>query len=149
MPERPPQQTRAIQGNVLGFDFGTKRIGVAIGQTITASARPLTTLANKNNRPDWQGLAELIEQWQAQALIIGLPLEKDGQDGDISRRARAFARQINERHPLLPTALEDERYSSAAARDWQRQQTGKKTPYDKDSLAAAYILEQWLQNRSD
>lgn len=128
----------------LGFDFGTKRIGIAFGQTLTASARPLTALRSRNNTPDWDGIAKLIDEWQPQRLIVGLPLNMDGSESDLSKRTRAFSREL-ERRFQLPIELEDERLSSIQA--LSEADARKSKAFDKDSAAASIILEQWLNSR--
>ena len=82
-PHTPPH-------TILGFDFGLKRIGVAVGQTVTQSARPLTILNAKQGVPDWLEIKKLILEWGVNALIVGLPLNMDGTEQPITARAREF-----------------------------------------------------------
>ena len=82
---------------LLGFDFGTKRIGVAVGQELTRSARALETLKSRDGGPDWAGISRLIAQWQPAALVLGLPLKLDGSDHEITRLARRFGNRLRGR----------------------------------------------------
>lgn len=143
MPERVPG------GCALGFDFGTRRIGVASGNRITASAQPLQALAAKNGEPDWNRVATLIAEWKPEALVVGLPLALDGGEQAITRGARAFAGKL-EQVCRLPVHLVDERHTSqeAARRFAGQRATGNARRRDAaniDSIAAAVILETWLR----
>jgi putative Holliday junction resolvase len=132
---------------VLGFDVGRRRIGVAIGQALTGSASPLTTLQGEADRPDWTAIAELVREWQPDGLVVGLPLHADGTDSDSTRMARAFAQALTERFDLT-VMLHDERLSSAEARarlKEQRQAGRRRTrKTDIDKTAAAIIVQSWL-----
>ena len=129
-----------MSGAVLGFDFGTKKIGIAVGQTITGTANPLTTLRYVNDKPDWQGIEKIIRQWQPTDLVVGLPIDTDGSETEISDKARRFARQLEGRFQLK-VHMADERYTSAGARSL----AGKvKKIEELDALAAKLILETWL-----
>ncbi|NIV37284.1 MAG: Holliday junction resolvase RuvX, partial [Anaerolineae bacterium] len=100
---------------ILAFDYGTQRIGVAVGQTVTATARGLTTLQNKNhNLPDWQAIAALLAEWQPALCVVGLPLQMDGGEQEMTRFARRFANQLHGRFGL-PVDTMDERLSSYEA----------------------------------
>ncbi len=126
---------------LLAFDFGLKRIGVAVGQTQTQSANPLKTLAVKRERPDWQAIAELIEIWAPDALVVGLPLNMDGTDQEMTLRAKRFSRQLQGRFQL-PVHLVDERLSTREAKD--RLQDQGRTADSADAVAAQVILEGWF-----
>ncbi len=82
---------------LLGLDFGLKHIGVAVGQTITRSATPMTTVGAADGRPDWTALDALIREWQPERLIIGLPLNMEGKVSDMAKRAQRFANRLNAR----------------------------------------------------
>ena len=131
----------------LGFDFGYKRIGVAVGQRLTCSASPLATINAQAGVPKWDVVAHLIGQWTPQALIVGFPTCIDGKELYTSEAARRFAKELNERFSL-PVHLVDERLSTVEARRQLFIQGGyrkiKKTAVD--SIAACIILEQWLQH---
>ena len=132
----------------LGFDFGIKRIGVAVGQSITRSANPLITLPAKQGKPNWESLAKLIDTWRPDGLVVGLPLNMDGSEQYITRAAQNFASTLKQRYPLLPIYQIDERLTTIAARDevfnsggYRALQTSKQKI---DSVAAKLILEAWL-----
>lgn len=130
----------------LGFDFGFKRIGVAVGQDITLSARPLAALQAKQGNPNWSIVSQLMYEWSPKALIVGLPTHIDGSEQFTTAGARGFARQLR-KHYLLPVHFVDERLSTVEART-QLFATGgyrKIKNTSVDSIAACIILEQWLQ----
>ena len=137
----------AMSGAVyLAFDYGEKRIGTAVGDDLTRTARPLPTLPTG----DWTAITRLIVDWRPAALIVGLPLLEDGGEQAITVSARSFARQL-EAHSRLPVHVSDERYSSRAADDVLRDQRAsgrmnrRVRKGDRDGQAARIILEQWLQ----
>jgi putative Holliday junction resolvase len=121
---------------VLGFDWGRRRIGTAVGNSVTRTATPLSTLRADRNDLKFDAIAALIRQWQPQQLVVGLPLHPDGAEHDNTAHARRFARQLEGRF-RLPVALVDERYTSVAAEDAGAD--------DVDSAAAQLIVEQYLQ----
>lgn len=120
----------------LAFDHGRKKIGIAIGDSLTGSARGLATLP-----PDWAALEKLIKEWQPSDFVVGLPLDKDGGEQPATEAARRFARTLGERYKK-PVHLCDERYSSVAAQSSLRAQ-GKNIERD-DAEAARLILEQYF-----
>jgi len=130
---------------LLGFDFGLKRIGVAVGQEMTGTASALTTVAARDGKPDWDAISRLIHEWQPDAVVVGLPLNMDGSDHELSRRARRFGNQLHGRYNL-PAHFIDERLSSLEAeallKGGLRQKAYRKEDIDK--LAARVILETWL-----
>ena len=128
--------TREIK-SLLCFDFGTKRIGVAVGQTVTQTANPLQTVRNKNNRPDWKTIEQLVDEWQPDALVVGQPLNMMDEVQEMTIAAEKFMRQLHGRFHL-PVYSIDERLSSFEA----AQRTGRTT--DLDSVAAQAILETWF-----
>jgi putative Holliday junction resolvase len=130
---------------LLAFDFGMKRIGVAVGQTITKTARPLETLAAKDGVPDWGRVAALCKKWQPQAFVVGIPLNMDGSDQPISARAREFAAQLTATLHL-PVFEMDERLTTKDARERLFKEGGFKALQDGqvDSVAAQLILQNWL-----
>lgn len=133
--------TREIK-SLLCFDFGTKRIGIAVGQTITQTATPLQTVRNKNNRPDWNNIEQLIDEWQPDALVVGLPLNMMDEVQEMTIASEKFMRQLHGRFHL-PVYSIDERLSSFEA----AQRTDKTT--DLDPVAAQAILETWFaENRN-
>ncbi len=133
-PAMPPTPVREL--TVLGFDFGSKRIGAAVGNGLTRTATPLGTLRGDRNDIKFDAIAALIREWQPQQLVVGLPLHPDGTPHEVTQRAQRFARQLQGRFGL-PVALVDERYTSAAAEDAGAE--------DVDAAAAQLIVEQYLQ----
>jgi len=133
-------------GVYAGFDFGYKRIGVAIGQSITQTARPLCTLNAKDGVPDWQEVEKILRDWRPEALIVGLPTCIDDSEQYTTPAAKAFARKLHKQFKL-PVHLVDERLTTVEARAQLFAEGGyrkiKNTPID--SIAACIILEQWLQ----
>lgn len=128
--------------SLLCFDFGTKRIGVAVGQIITQTAAPLQTVRNINNRPDWNKIEKLIDEWQPDALVVGLPLNMMDETQEMTIASERFMRQLHGRFHL-PVYGIDERLSSFEA----TQRTNKTT--DLDPVAAQAILETWFAENHD
>jgi putative Holliday junction resolvase len=132
-------------GTYLGFDYGAKRIGTAIGDDLTGSARALAAIANG----DWTALDRLVQEWKPLALVLGLPLDEDGSEQQVTVEARRFSRQLAARY-RLPVHECDERYSSRAADDILRdarasgRMARRVRKGDRDGEAARVILEQWL-----
>ncbi|MCB1851775.1 MAG: Holliday junction resolvase RuvX [Gammaproteobacteria bacterium] len=126
---------------LLGFDFGTAKIGIAVGQSITGTATPLVTLRGTQQRPDWAGISRLIAAWQPSALVVGLPCDIDGGETEIAVQAKRFARQLEGRYHL-PVHMIDERLTSMEAR--QRLQRRPRQIETLDAIAAGLILETWF-----
>jgi putative holliday junction resolvase len=130
------------EGTVLAFDFGTRRIGVAVGEMMLGTARPLTTISAEANDARFGAIDKLIKEWQPCRLVVGLPLSLEGADHEMTDRCRRFARQLEGRF-RLPVVLVDERLTSTAADenlrerglDWRRRKT------TLDAEAAALILQ--------
>jgi putative holliday junction resolvase len=141
---------------LIGFDFGPRKIGVAVGQTVTGSATPLTTLRSRGERPDWPGIEALIRTWQPSAAVIGLPIGLDDAPAPWSPLVHRFARQLTGRFGL-PVHLVDERYTSCEARAQlaarpdrrlgPKLHPGSPDHHAVDALAAALILETWLSEQ--
>lgn len=134
-----------IQGILLGFDFGTKRIGVAVGNSISCTARPLTTLHGENNGQRFTAIADLIREWEPSALVVGLPCHDDGTPHELTRLCRRFAQRLKGRFNL-PTLLVDERYTSTAASS-QLAEMGIRGIKQKpllDQVAAQQILQAYF-----
>lgn len=132
---------------VLGFDFGGQRIGVATGQAITQSATPLTTLTSIKDKPDWQAIEKIIKEWRPDALIVGLPFYLDGSTSEMTRRAEKFSRQLEGRFNL-PVFTHNEALTSFEAEHFLQ---GKKKQHDKqdiDKIAAAIIVQSWLEQNT-
>ncbi len=135
------------EGIYLGFDFGFKRIGLAVGQLLTGSASPLATLEANQGVPNWHNLRIIIERWCPQALIVGLPTAIDNKELYTTSAAKSFARKLGRQYGL-PVHLVDERLTTKEARAYLFASGGyrKIKKADVDSIAACIILEQWLQN---
>ncbi len=128
---------------LLAFDFGLKRIGVAVGQTLTGTANPLQTVAVRRDTPDWPAITRLIETWAPNALVVGMPLNMDGTEQEMTRCAKRFGRQLEGRFGL-PVHLVDERLSTREAKT--RLSSVGRGKAEADPVAAQVILESWLEN---
>ncbi len=139
----------AAEGTVLAFDFGTKRLGVAVGETLIGLAHPLADIAGEEAAPRFAAIAKIIEEWKPARLVVGLPLAVDGTPQDLTRRAQRFARQLEGRFGL-PVTLVDERYSSVEAEASLREAGGYKALREKrvDSAAAQVILQQYFHEHA-
>lgn len=131
---------------VLGFDYGRKRIGVAIGQALTGTATPLTTVRCPRERPDWQVITRLIETWHPDALVVGEPSAPPGVAQPIAQAAKRFGNQLRGRYGL-PVYWVDERLSSYAA-ERVLQADSRYNGEAVDSVAAGIILQTWLSQQS-
>ena len=134
---------------ILGFDFGMKRIGTAVGQTLTRSATPLKTLNAKEGIPAWNEVADLIHIWRPHILVVGLPLNMDGSEQAITKAAKKFGQALRERFSL-PVESIDERLSSVDARARLYAEGGYRgiRKGDIDSFAAQVIVETWIMEHS-
>ncbi len=121
----------------LCFDFGTRRVGVASGNSITGTATPLATVAEADSERRFAAIGRLVGEWQPAALVVGVPVHPDGAPHDITRRAQRFARQLAGRFGL-PVHEVDERYTTTEAHALGAT--------DADAAAAALILEQYLRH---
>ena len=133
---------------LLGFDYGTKQIGVAVGQAVTGQARELCVLKAQNGVPDWSQVEKLVKEWQPDAIVVGLPLNMDGTPSEMSERAEKFARRLHGRYQL-PVHTHDERLTTFEAKG-QRLAQGQRGGYRErpvDAIAAALLLEGWLQQQ--
>ena len=128
--------TTSVPLSFLAFDFGTQRVGVAIGNTLTGSAQPLKTVAAEG-AARFEAIGRLIKEWQPAALVVGVPFHPDGAPHDNTLRARRFARQLHGRFKLTVHEV-DERYTTTEA-----QAAGAR---DLDAASAAIILEQFLRS---
>lgn len=139
MPTSLPSQV------VLGFDFGMKYIGTAVGQTLIQSATPLTTLSATDGVPDWQLIADLIQTWQPQQLLVGLPINMDGTSQSITQAAKRFGEQLRKQFQL-PVQYVDERLTSVEARARLYEAGGYRalSKSTVDSVAAQLIVETWM-----
>ncbi|GAB1151294.1 MAG: Holliday junction resolvase RuvX [Shewanella algae] len=133
---------------VLGFDFGTKSIGIAIGQQLTGSASPLTSIKAVDGIPDWQQIAALIEEWQPDLVVVGLPLNMDGTEQEMTQRACKFANRIAGRFGVK-VATQDERLTTADAKARLFELGGFKalTKGQIDAVSAVLIIESYFENQ--
>lgn len=131
---------------ILAFDYGEKRIGVAVGQAVTGTANPIDALAAKSGEPDWNLVQKLIDEWQPSYVVVGSPLNMDGTEQLLTKRAQKFANRLHGRFGL-DVRMIDERLSSVAAREELFEQLGYRglQKHSIDSLAACHILETWFQ----
>jgi putative Holliday junction resolvase len=130
---------------VLAFDFGTRRIGVAVGNTLTRRAHPLTTIEGERNDERFAAIAALVAEWQPGMLVVGLPTHADGSAHDMTLRAQRFARQLDGRFGL-PVTMVDERWTTEAAQSAQDAAgaAGRKGRAVRDQIAAQLILQSWF-----
>lgn len=146
---RPSPITRHPESEtVLAFDYGERFVGVAVGDTGVGVAHPLATIAAAAAARRFAAIAELVREWQPSRLVVGLPLSLDGEEQEISRRARRFARQLEGRFGL-PVALQDERLSSTEAASRLRA-IGRGGRRDRDlthPVAAQVVLQAYLDER--
>lgn len=146
-----PQSSVLCKGTYLGFDFGNKKIGAAVGQTITATTSPLQTIRSIKQNPDWNIISKLIQEWRPAGLVVGISKQSDGSDNPITPRMLKFCRQLEGRYQL-PVYQQDETLTTyeakqllfdevrlSAARLWEVQ----------DQLAAQLILQTWLNNHTN
>jgi putative holliday junction resolvase len=139
-------------GTLLAFDYGRRRIGVAVGNTLTRQARALVTLDAGESGPDWTRIAALIGEWQPARLVVGVPYNDAAPGDTIAAEAQRFARRLHGRFGL-PVETVDERLSSAAAHERLKAERragrrGQIARQDIDSAAAAVILQDWLDNHT-
>ena len=137
------------RGYILSFDFGLRRIGVAVGQSATRTASSLQTVSNRE-APDWASIDRLVKEWKPSLFVVGLPLDLSGEETAMSRLTRKFGRALSERYGP-DCVFADERLSSRAAegRFAEMRANGnlrRKDASKLDAMAAQIILENWLQS---
>jgi len=128
-----------VEETLLAFDYGTQRIGVAVGNTITGSARPLCILTASTRTQRFAHIAQLLHEWQPDRVVVGLPWTTEGDEQDASLRCRRFANQLHGRFGVA-VVLVDERGSSVEA----QQLLGSNAP--DDAVAASVILQRYLDS---
>ncbi|MBL4637934.1 MAG: Holliday junction resolvase RuvX [Gammaproteobacteria bacterium] len=133
---------------ILGFDFGLKNIGVAVGQELTSSASPLTVIKAREGIPNWDDIQTLLQQWQPQLLIVGLPLNMDDTEQEMTAAARRFGNRLNGRFHI-PVEWQDERLSTYEALEQLgiRDKMQAKQRSDVDRISAQLILQSWLNQQ--
>jgi putative Holliday junction resolvase len=138
-----------VTGTLLGFDFGAKRLGVAVGETVTGIASPLTTIAGEANAERFQALEKLVREWRPAGFVVGRPKHADGSPHEVARLAEKFARRLAATFKV-PVAFVDETLTSATAEAQLREtRTRARKPGDVDALAAAIILQSFLDAPQD
>lgn len=133
---------------ILGFDFGTRRIGVAVGNELLNSARELSPLAARDGIPDWNLVSRLVEEWQPDLFVVGLPLNMDGSESAMSTRARKFGNRLHGRYGK-PCEMVDERGSTREAKQiaLAAGHRGNYREESVDGIAAVLILEGWFAHQ--
>lgn len=133
---------------MLAFDFGTRRIGVAVGNTLTRVAQPLTTIDLRGEDERIAAISTLLDEWQPDVLVVGVPVHADGAAHAMTARAQRFARDLSGRFQL-PVELADERWTTQLARSAQDQAGagGRKGRAVRDQIAAQIILQSWFDDR--
>ena len=142
-------ETAIPSGYILCFDFGLRRIGVAIGQTATWTANSLETISHRQ-APDWSAIDRLVAEWKPSTFLVGLPLGRDGEETDMSKAARNFGARLKKRYSV-ETRYADERLSSRTAEERfaELRASGglkRKDASRLDAMAAQVILENWLSS---
>lgn len=129
----------------LGFDYGSRHLGIAVGSSATGSARPLGSTAVRGGIPDWAALDRLVKEWRPAALIVGLPLNMDDSENDMTRAARKFGHRLHARYNL-PVHWVDERLTSVDAKNVlvEARVPWKQRRAQVDKLAAQGILQAYL-----
>jgi putative Holliday junction resolvase len=129
----------------MSFDFGTQRIGIAVGQRITGKATPIEPIQARDGVPNWEQLGKIIEEWKPQAFVTGLPLNMDGSPSELSRRAKKFSNRLEGRFHR-PAYTHDERLTSYEAKGIVMEAGGNRNFGENsvDGIAAQLILESFL-----
>jgi putative holliday junction resolvase len=133
------------EGNVIGFDFGQKRIGVAVGNNISKTAQALITIDSSSNNQKFEAIQKIIEEWQPISIVVGVPFNVDGSEHKVTNLSKKFAKQLEQKYSL-PIHLIDERYTSIEA---SHEIKDKKVDLKKkklliDQIAAKIILQSYL-----
>jgi putative Holliday junction resolvase len=150
MQDTPDSKTGGPE-TILAFDFGLRRIGVAVGQSVTSSASPLGVVNNSENGPDFAAISKMIDEWRPSRLIVGLPMHADGQPGEMQTHVEAFVRELWRYQLKIDTV--DERYTSVEAEEALKNarasgSRGRITKEAIDSAAAVLIAERFLTGRT-
>ncbi|MEF3077024.1 Holliday junction resolvase RuvX [Methylobacter sp. Wu1] len=148
MAKQDPLLAKSGSDTYLGFDFGNKKIGVAVGQTTTGTASPLQTIRSINQTPNWDVIGKLIQQWQPAGLVVGISRQADGSDNPVTPRMLKFCRQLEGRYHL-PVYQQDESLSTFEAKQMLFDDVGvnaTKLWEVQDQLAAQLILQTWLND---
>jgi len=133
---------------LLGFDYGLKNIGVAVGQELTRTASPLTVIKARDGIPNWDDIQTLLDEWKPQALIVGLPLNMDGSEQAMTKASRKFGNRLNGRFQI-PVEWQDERLTTFEALEQLgiHSKLDAKQREDVDRISAQLILQSWLNEQ--
>jgi putative Holliday junction resolvase len=137
--------------NLIAVDYGLRRIGIATGTCLTGTSSPLSTISATQGVPDWSAFDTVLQEWQPDLLVLGLPFNKDGSESDMTAAVKEFAATLQSRYPL-PVEFIDERYTSVEAKAILKEQRRlgirkkKLKKEDVDAKAAQIIAESWMQN---
>lgn len=131
------------EGTWLAFDFGVKRVGVAVGETATRLAHPLSAIATESNDARFEAIAKLVAEWRPVGFVVGQPRHADGGEHEIARLAGKFGRRLEGRFGI-PVAYVDETLTSAEAESQLRGRAGRGAAGDVDAVAASLILQGYL-----
>jgi putative holliday junction resolvase len=148
--KQDPLKSKTQDETYLGFDFGSKKIGVAVGHLVTGIASPLLTLRSPNQNPDWDGISKLINEWRPIGLVVGISKQMDGSDNLITPRMLKFCRQLDGRYHL-PIFQQDETLSTFEAKQMLFDEvnvSATKLWAVQDQLAAQLILQTWLNDNA-
>lgn len=139
--------TKLGERTILAFDFGTKSIGVAVGQEITGTASPLNALKAVDGIPNWELVADLFREWSPQLAVVGLPLNMDGSNQQVTFSAKKFANRLNAKYKVAVETC-DERLTTVDAKARLFELGGfKKLDKQKvDSVSACLIFESWIES---
>ncbi len=143
-----PLQLKSQDETYLGFDFGNKKIGIAVGHRLTGIASPLLTLPSVNQSPDWRAISQLIAEWQPAGIVVGISRQKDGTDNIITQRMLKFCRQLEGRYQIA-VFQQDEAFSTFEAKQMlfdEVKVNATKLWAVQDQLAAQLILQSWLND---
>jgi putative Holliday junction resolvase len=145
--EKVYDKAKVESGTVLAFDFGERRIGIAVGEHLINSANPLTTIDNESNEVRFATITQLINEWQPKLLVVGLPLSLDGSETEVTQLCKKFARRLNGRFNL-PVIMIDERYSSTEASQLLNESgiKGRAQKAMLDQVAAQTILRSYFDS---
>lgn len=133
------------EGNIIGFDFGQRRIGVAIGNNVSKTAQALITIESATNTQKFEAIQKIMEEWMPMSIVVGVPFNVDGSEHKVTNLCKKFAKQLEEKYSL-PTHLIDERYTSIeASHEFKNKKNDvKKKKLLIDQIAAKIILQSYL-----
>ena len=129
---------------VMSFDYGTEKIGIAIGQSISSTAEPLTIIRAKDGIPNWSEITGLTESWRPNYFVVGLPYNLDGSDSKLLQRALKFAKRLNGRFNIPTFGIDESLSSKAAAEKFKAGNPKNSVRNEIDDVAAQIILETWF-----